>query len=118
MSSTGVSASAPSIAQARPRAVGATIAAAASAAAITIPIARTASGPTAVSTSTGISERADLRLGAAQDVGDVARELLHGHRALLQLRAPLRQPDADHGALAELRERERGIRRRQLLARR
>jgi hypothetical protein len=54
-SRTGVSASAPSIAQPRPRAVGARIAAAASAAAITIPAARTASGPTAVSTSTAFA---------------------------------------------------------------
>ena len=53
------------------------------------------------------SERADLRPDAAQDVGEVAGQLLDGLGAGVEPRAPLGQPDADDDALAELGERER-----------
>ena len=96
--------------------MGARIAAAASAAAITIPSARTTSGPTAVSTSGDHSNVRISGVAAAQDVGDVARQLLHRHRALLEPRAPLGQPDPDHDALADVGERERGEAGRELLA--
>ena len=53
---------------------------------------------------------------ATQDVGDVAGQLLHRHRAGLQARSPLGKPDPDDEALADVRERQRGPAGRQLLA--